>query len=67
MIHWNGLCLGVRIMLFYMMMLETPELKLLFEQIYLEYHGLTLHVAYVILDYVQPAVHVFPVAFTNMT
>ena len=36
-------------MLIYLQMLETPEEKSLFEQIYLEYCGLMFHVAYEIL------------------
>ena len=42
-------------MLIYMMMLETPEEKSLFEQIYLEYRGLMFHVAYKILHNEQDA------------
>ena len=42
-------------MLIYMMMLETPEEKSLFEQIYLEYRGLMFHVAYEILHNEQDA------------
>ena len=42
-------------MLIYMMMLETPEEKSLFEQIYLEYRGLMYHVAYEILHNEQDA------------
>ena len=33
-------------MLLYLQMLETPEEKSLFEQIYLEYRGLMYHVEY---------------------
>ena len=40
---------GVRIMLIYLQMIETPEEKSKFEQIYLEYKGLMFHVAFDIL------------------
>lgn len=42
-------------MLIYLQMLETPEEKSLFEQIYLEYCGLMFHVAYEILHNEQDA------------
>lgn len=42
-------------MLLYLQMLETPEEKSLFEQIYLEYRGLMYHVAYEILHNDQDA------------
>lgn len=42
-------------MLIYLQMLETPEEKSLFEQIYLEYRGLMYHVAYEILHNEQDA------------
>ena len=66
MIQWNGLRLGVRIMLIYMMMLETPEEKSLFEQIYLEYRGLMFHVAYEILHNEQDAEDAVHQAFVKI-
>ena len=42
-------------MLFYLQMIETPEEKSVFEQIYLEYRGLMYHVAYEILHNEQEA------------
>lgn len=42
-------------MIIYMQMLETPEEKSKFEQLYLEYKGLMFHVAYEILHNEQDA------------
>jgi RNA polymerase sigma-70 factor (ECF subfamily) len=47
-------------MLLYLQMLETPEEKSLFEQIYLEYRGLMYHVAYEILHNDQDAEDAVP-------
>ena len=53
-------------MLIYMMMLETPEEKSLFEQIYLEYRGLMFHVAYEILHNEQDAEDAVHQAFVKI-
>ena len=42
-------------MIIYLQMLETPEEKSKFEQLYLEYKGLMFHVAYEILHNEQDA------------
>lgn len=47
-------------------MLETPEEKSLFEQIYLEYRGLMFHVAYEILHNEQDAEDAVHQAFVKI-
>lgn len=46
---------GVGFMLIYLQMIDTPEERSKFEQIYLEYKGLMFHVAYEILHNEQDA------------
>ena len=53
-------------MLIYLQMLETPEEKSLFEQIYLEYCGLMFHVAYEILHNEQDAEDAVHQAFVKI-
>lgn len=53
-------------MLIYLQMLETPEEKSLFEQIYLEYRGLMYHVAYEILHNEQDAEDAVHQAFVKI-
>ena len=53
-------------MLIYMMMLETPEEKSKFEQLYLEYKGLMFHVAYEILHNEQDAEDAVHQAFVKI-
>ena len=53
-------------MLLYLQMLETPEEKSLFEQIYLEYRGLMYHVAYEILHNDQDAEDAVHQAFVKI-
>lgn len=53
-------------MLLYLQMLETPEKKSLFEQIYLEYRGLMYHVAYEILHNDQDAEDAVHQAFVKI-
>lgn len=53
-------------MLIYLHMLETPEEKSLFEQIYLEYCGLMFHVAYEILHNEQDAEDAVHQAFVKI-
>ena len=53
-------------MLIYLQMLETPEEKSLFEQIYLEYCGLMIHVAYEILHNEQDAEDAVHQAFVKI-
>ena len=53
-------------MLLYLQMLETPEEKSLFEQIYLEYRGLMYHVAYEILHNDQDAEDAVHQAFVTV-
>jgi len=52
--------------LLYLQMLETPEEKSLFEQIYLEYRGLMYHVAYEILHNDQDAEDAVHQAFVKI-
>lgn len=59
-------CVGVRIMLIYLQMIETPEEKSKFEQIYLEYKGLMFHVAYEILHNEQDAEDAVHQAFVKI-
>ena len=47
--------MGVGFMLIYLQMIDTPEERSKFEQIYLEYKGLMFHVAYEILHNEQDA------------
>lgn len=53
-------------MLIYLQMLETPEEKSTFEQIYLEYRGLMYHVAYEILYNEQDAEDAVHQAFVKI-
>ena len=53
-------------MLLYLQMLETPEEKSQFEQIYLEYRGLMYHVAYEILHNDQDAEDAVHQAFVKI-
>ena len=53
-------------MIIYMQMLETPEEKSKFEQIYLEYRGLMFHVAYEILHNKQDAEDAVHQAFVKI-
>ena len=53
-------------MLIYLQMLETPEEKSLFEQIYLEHCGLMFHVAYEILHNEQDAEDAVHQAFVKI-
>ena len=53
-------------MIIYMMMLETPEEKSKFEQLYLEYKGLMFHVAYEILHNEQDAEDAVHQAFVKI-
>ena len=53
-------------MLLYLQMLETPEEKSLFEQIYLEYRGLMYHVAHEILHNDQDAEDAVHQAFVKI-
>ena len=53
-------------MIIYMQMLETPEEKSKFEQLYLEYKGLMFHVAYEILHNEQDAEDAVHQAFVKI-
>ena len=53
-------------MLLYLQMLETPEEKSKFEQLYLEYKGLMFHVAYEILHNEQDAEDAVHQAFVKI-
>ena len=53
-------------MLIYLQMIETPEEKTVFEQIYLEYRGLMYHVAYEILHNEQEAENAVHQAFVKI-
>ena len=53
-------------MLIYLQMIETPEEKSVFEQIYLEYRGLMYHVAYEILHNEQEAEDAVHQAFAKI-
>lgn len=53
-------------MMIYLQMIETPEEKSKFEQIYLEYRGLMFHVAYEILHNEQDAEDAVHQAFVKM-
>ena len=53
-------------MLFYLQMIETPEEKSVFEQIYLENRGLMYHVAYEILHNEQEAENAVHQAFVKI-
>ena len=53
-------------MIIYLQMLETPEEKSKFEQLYLEYKGLMFHVAYEILHNEQDAEDAVHQAFVNI-
>lgn len=53
-------------MIIYLQMLETPEEKSKFEQLYLEYKGLMFHVAYEILHNEQDAEDAVHQAFVKI-
>lgn len=53
-------------MMIYLQMIETPEEKSKFEQIYLEYKGLMFHVAYEILHNEQDAEDAVHQAFVKI-
>lgn len=57
---------GVGFMLIYLQMIDTPEERSKFEQIYLEYKGLMFHVAYEILHNEQDAEDAVHQAFVKI-
>ena len=57
---------GVGFMLIYLQMIDTPEERSKFEQIYLEYKGLMFHVAYEILHNEQDAEDTVHQAFVKI-
>ena len=57
---------GVGFMLIYLQMIDTPEERSKFEQIYLEYRGLMYHVAYEILHNDQDAEDAVHQAFVKI-
>lgn len=57
---------GIGFMLIYLQMIDTPEERSKFEQIYLEYKGLMFHVAYEILHNEQDAEDAVHQAFVKI-